>query len=185
MKTPFAAVALAAAVCFSLQSCTKEPAPPTEGSAPAQPGSGDPSNPPAPASAASPLTHTYHTRGIIESLPEAGKPTLELMIRHEAINDFVDGAGAVVGMNAMTMPFPRLDDGVTLQGLAIGDKVAFSFTNTWSGPAGSRRPDWVINSLTKLPADTELVFGKKQTPAPTSDAGPRPEGGPEPEPESK
>lgn len=132
-----------------------------------------------------PLTHTYHTRGIIKSIPVAGNPAAELQIQHEAINDFVDGAGAVVGMNAMTMPFPRLADGVSLQGLAIGDKVAFSFINTWSGPAGSRRPDWVINSLTKLPADTELVFGKKQTPAPTSEAGPRPEGGPEPEPESK
>lgn len=171
MKTPFAAVALAAAVCFTLQSCTKEPAAPDHNGAAKSP----------PASESEALTHTYHTRGIIESIPEAGKPALELMIRHEAINDFVDGSGAVVGMNAMTMPFPRLADGVTLDGVAVGDKIAFSFTNTWRGPAASRRPDWVIDSITKLPADTELVFGKKQTPAPASDAEPRPETGPEPE----
>jgi Cu/Ag efflux protein CusF len=175
MKNDFAAVALAAAVCFSLSSCTKEPPaePPVKPASPAAPST-------SPASA-DPATHTYAARGIIESLPEAGKPTLELMIRHEAINDFIDGAGAVVGMNAMTMPFPRLAPGVSLEGLAVGDKIGFTFTNTWSGPAGSRRPEWVIDSITRLPADTELTFGKKQPVAPE----PRPEGSPEPEPESK
>ena len=113
-----------------------------------------------------PITHTYKTRGIIMSLPVPGSPASELQIQHEAIDGFVGASGEVVGMNAMTMPFPRLATGVTLDGLVKGDKVEFTFTNTWSGPAGSRRPDWVVDSMAKLPADTELVFGQKQTPAP-------------------
>lgn len=125
------------------------------------------------------VVNTYHVRGIIASLPEPGKPASELQIQHEAINDFVDASGVVAGMNAMTMPFPNLAPGVTLDGLVVGDKIAFAFTNTWSGPPNARKPGWVVDSIAKLPADTELVFGKKSTPPaspPASTA--EPAGGP-------
>jgi hypothetical protein len=154
MKAPLSAVAIAAACFFVCVACDR-------GVDTSGPASG-PQNANEPA----PLTHTYHTRGIIQSLPEANKPTAELMIQHEAINDFVDGKGAVVGMNAMTMPFPRLAPGVTLDGLAVGDKIAFSFTNTWTGPETARKPAWVVDNVSKLPAETELIFGKKVTPVP-------------------
>lgn len=154
MKLTFVAVALATACFLGCSACERKTEVVTP--VPAPQDGGEPA----------PITHTYSTRGIIESLPEAGKPTSELMIRHEAINDFVNGSREVVGMNAMTMPFPRLSEGVTLEGLAVGDKVAFSFTNTWSGPEGSRRPGWVIDAISELPAETELIFGKKATPPP-------------------
>ncbi len=152
MKAPLSAVAIATACFFVCAGCDRgvDTAAPPSGSQNA--------NEPAP------LTHTYHTRGIIQSLPEANKPTAELMIQHEAINDFVDGKGAVVGMNAMTMPFPRLAPGVSLDGLAVGDKISFSFTNTWTGPEATRKPAWVIDTISKLPAETELIFGKKVAP---------------------
>lgn len=151
MKSTLPAVALATACLFACSACDRK----TENFTPRPQVVGEPAS----------LTHTYQTRGIIESLPEAGKPASELMIRHEAINDFVDGKGAVVGMNAMTMPFPRLSPGVSLEGFAVGDKIAFSFTNTWTGPESARKPGWTVDAISKLPADTELVFGTKTTPA--------------------
>ncbi|MCW5768142.1 MAG: copper-binding protein [Phycisphaeraceae bacterium] len=147
MKTALKAVALATASFLLCSACDR--------AADVKPnGAQDPA----------PITHTYQTRGIIESLPDRSKPTAELQIRHEAINDFVDGAGKLIGMNAMIMPFPDLAQGVTLEGLAVGDKIEFSFTNTWSGAETSRRPRWVIDSISKLPPETELTFGKKSTP---------------------
>lgn len=118
------------------------------------------------AAGTSPNIHTYHSRGIVQSIPEAGRPTTELHIQHEAINDFVDGTGAVVGMNAMRMPFPALGKDVSLEGIVVGDKVSFSFTVTWSAPDGNApRPTWIVNSIEKLPAETELTFSAKQVPA--------------------
>lgn len=156
MNPSFRVAALVAASFVALASCEKS--------------ASRPANQPTPATNAEPaqITNAYKVRGIIESLPEAGKPASELMIRHEAINDFVDGQGAVVGMNAMTMPFPKLAPDVTLDGFAVGDKIAFEFSNTWSGPENARRPGWTITSISKLPADTELVFTKKSVPAPDS-----------------
>ncbi|MBX3317766.1 MAG: copper-binding protein [Phycisphaeraceae bacterium] len=150
MKTALKAVALATASFLLCSACDR--------AADVKPGAANGAQDPAP------ITHTYQTRGIIESLPDRSKPTAELQIRHEAINDFVDGAGKLIGMNAMIMPFPDLAQGVTLEGLAVGDKIEFSFTNTWSGAETSRRPRWVIDSISKLPPETELTFGKKSTP---------------------
>lgn len=110
------------------------------------------------AGAAAPATQTYHTRGIIKQLPDPKSPTNEFMIQHEAIDTFVNGQGKVVGMNAMTMPFPKLGEGISLDGLAINDKVAFSFTVTWPGPT------WVVDSMEKLPPETEMIFGRAKPP---------------------
>lgn len=94
---------------------------------------------------------TYPLRGIIAALPEA--PGKSLMIRHEAIHDFVDSFGEQVGMNSMTMPFER-QPGVDLSGLKPGDKVALVWVVDWG------KNDARITRIEKLPADTPLVFGK-------------------------
>ncbi len=160
MNPTLRAAAIAAAAFFALTSCKKglpsQTSPPTQTAG----------------AVATEITNTYRVRGIVESLPEAGKPASELMIRHEAINDFVDGRGDVVGMNAMTMPFPAIAPSVALDGLAVGDKIAFEFSNTWSGPESARRPGWTIISVEKLPPETELTFAKKSTP-PSKPSEPR------------
>ncbi|HPO92968.1 MAG TPA: copper-binding protein [Phycisphaerales bacterium] len=100
-------------------------------------------------------TGVYEVRGEISSLPDAAKPGSELRIRHEAIPDFKDASGAIIGMNAMVMPFP-LAPGVSLEGFKVGDKVKFTFA-AWMQP-GKR--GWEIRTITHLPAGTELQFGK-------------------------
>lgn len=96
---------------------------------------------------------TYQTRGEIVALTAAEGENASLSIRHEAIPDFADRDGHVVGMDAMTMPFPPAD-GLDLAGFAVGDKVAVTFDVTWGG----EHSGWEATSLEKLPADTELDF---------------------------
>lgn len=102
---------------------------------------------------AAPVT-TYEVRGEITRLPgsdETGGQRV-VYIRHEAIDEFVGIDGDVVGMNSMTMPFP-VSDADELNGLAVGDKIAFSLEVQWEGD-----PPYRIRRIEKLPADTELVF---------------------------
>ncbi len=106
-------------------------------------GSGDPA-PAAPDA-------TYRVRGELVRFTDAGRR--EVFIRHEAIPDFRSEAGAVVGMEAMTMPFP-LASGVSTEGLAAGDRVEFVFEVRWRA---SSEP-MAITSLEKLPAGTRLGF---------------------------
>ncbi|MBN8216340.1 MAG: copper-binding protein [Spirochaetes bacterium] len=94
---------------------------------------------------------SYEMRGIVSALPErSGQP---VMIRHEAIHDFVDSFGERVGMNAMTMPFD-LARGVSLSNIAPGDKVSFTWAVDWG------KNDARIQRIQKLPGETVLVFGK-------------------------
>lgn len=100
----------------------------------------------------------YEVRGEIDRLPSS---TGDLMIHHESIPTFTDKNSVVVGMNSMTMPFPELGPGVTLDGLAPGDKIAFTMAVWWSPPQG-----WAITAIDKLPADTELDFTTPGVPTP-------------------
>lgn len=103
----------------------------------------------------------YTTRGIIRALPDPDRPGAGLSIQHEEIPEFVNGAGESVGMRSMTMPFPTLADGVSLEGLEAGDRVRFTFGVTWSPAAsGSTRPipGWTLTHIEELPADTRLDF---------------------------
>jgi len=93
----------------------------------------------------------YTVRGEVVRLPEPGRSGSEMSIRHEAVPDFVDRAGHVVGMGSMVMPF-RLDPPVLAGGIAVGDKVEMRFAVDWS-----RNAFW-IERLDKLPADTPLRF---------------------------
>jgi Cu/Ag efflux protein CusF len=95
--------------------------------------------------------HRYAGRGEIVKLPAAGGPR-EVTIRHEAIDDFANASGEVVGMNAMAMPF-EVAPSVPLEDLRVGDKIAFRFAVGWSPPVLR------VEELRKLPAETALTFG--------------------------
>ncbi len=98
-------------------------------------------------------TATYVVRGEITGLPDADNPTSSLMIRHEAIPDFVDAQGKTVGMDTMTMPFPPAAE-LDLSPFSVGDQVAVTFVVTW----GAGHNGWEATQLTTLPADTPLDF---------------------------
>lgn len=98
--------------------------------------------------------------GQITQLPDPGVPGSELKIHHQQIRDFKTKDGTVninkdgiAGMRSMTMPFP-VADGVSLEGLQVGDKISFDFVVNW----GNNRPAWEVTAIQKLPADTEIDF---------------------------
>ena len=97
---------------------------------------------------------TYRVRGEIARLPEGGSGAPEIWIRHEAIPDFTGEDGQRIGMDSMTMPF-ALDPAVSLQSIAVGDKVAFTLEVRWTDRAAPAK----VVRLEKLPSETELVFG--------------------------
>ncbi len=101
-------------------------------------------------------------RGQVTSLATEGPAAQPLMIHHEHIPDFVGATGEVhqnadgtLGMKAMTMPFPEIAPGVSLEGIEAGDKVAFELSVAWEGT----RPTYWISAIEELPADTALDFG--------------------------
>ncbi len=72
----------------------------------------------------------YSVRGIVRQVPADPRPGGELFIHHEAIPDFRDEDGAVVGMDSMAMPFPVAEE-TELGSLAAGDRIRFSFEVRW------------------------------------------------------
>ena len=98
---------------------------------------------PAPGGAPSPARR-YSVRGEVVAVDAA-----QLSIRHEAIPDFVDRSGTAVGMGAMVMPFP-VAKGVSLAGLAPGDKIRFRFVMDWE------RNRMEIDEVEELPRETRL-----------------------------
>ena len=93
----------------------------------------------------------YAVRALLVSLPE--QPSDEVTLRHEAIPDFTDQSGAVVGMDSMEMPFPSAK-GAPLAGLAAGDKVLATFSVDWS------QGRYAVESIKKLPHETQLELGR-------------------------
>ena len=103
--------------------------------------------------------------GEITALPIAGDPSSELKIHHEHIPTFRTKQGiinvnskGIAGMNAMEMPFPPAD-GLSLDGLAVGDKVRFTFAVNWGGQRA-----WEVTEIEKLAADTVIDYSVKPTP---------------------
>lgn len=94
----------------------------------------------------------YTLRGELVRLAAEGSKPAELSIRHEAIPDFKNAAGEVVGMQPMVMPF-AVGPAVSIDGLEPGDKIRFRFTMDW--PNNALR----IESIEELPRDTALDFG--------------------------
>jgi Cu/Ag efflux protein CusF len=116
------------------------------------PGCGPPAaGPGAPAAQEKASGSRYIVRGEIVRLPAAGAETAQLMIRHEAIPDFVNKTGEKVGMQAMTMAF-QTAAGVSLQGFQVGDKIEFGLRVDWENNT------YEILELKKLPPDTPLKF---------------------------
>ena len=109
-----------------------------------------------------PPSATYTVRGVVESLPDAIAGS-ELEVRHEAIPNFVDETGAVTGMPSMIMPFP-LAKGLSLDGIAKGDKIELTFAVWWKP-----RNHYEATKIVELPADTALTFPAAR-PAPNDPA---------------
>lgn len=108
-------------------------------------------------------THVYVARGVITAMPSAGDFRAELRIYHEHIPTFRGKGGqvhvnadGVLGMKAMDMPFPSLASGVTLDGLAVGDKVEFELSVAYEP-----RIEYSVTRLSKLPPETEISFENK------------------------
>ena len=130
MDTTTKIAACAAALALSL-SCKDGGEGPRQAAAPAQ---------------ASASAREYTVRGEVVRVGPS-----ELTLRHEAIPDFADRSGAVVGMNAMVMPFP-VASGVDLVGLAPGARIRFRFVMDWE------RNRMQIEAIEPLPRGTPLEF---------------------------
>jgi len=95
----------------------------------------------------------YTVRGELVSLPDADDAMSSLRIEHEAIPDMVGHDGKVSGMDSMTMPFSTRE-GLSLDGLSVGDKVEFDLNIDWD-----RTPALLVTEIHQLAADTELTLG--------------------------
>jgi len=100
---------------------------------------------------------TYVVRGEVMSLPLKSLPATELKVKHEAIDDFKDREGKVVGMSAMVMEFPPAK-GVDVSTLNVGDKVSVTFSVWWT-----QSPPWLAMKVELLAPETALEFRKKKT----------------------
>jgi Cu/Ag efflux protein CusF len=90
----------------------------------------------------------YRVRGEVTEMPvDAGDM---MYIRHEAIPDFKGASGPVQGMDSMIMGF-RPAEGVSLDGVEVGTKIAFVLEITWGS-----EPRQEIRDVEILPPETEL-----------------------------
>ncbi|MCA3004067.1 MAG: copper-binding protein [Phycisphaerales bacterium] len=137
------------------------------------PGCG-PSTPEGPATPARQPDATYVTRGMVVQLPRGNDPRTQFKVKHEAIDNFADRNGKIVGMNAMIMEFPPAR-GVSLTGLAVGDPVEVTFSVWWRDT-----PPWLATKITKLPAGIEFNFGKADPSRATAGEGAAPAASPTP-----
>lgn len=101
---------------------------------------------------------TYESRGVVVRVPDPADPLSDLVIRHEAIDDFRGIDGEVVGMRSMSMPFP-VAPGVDLTAIEPGSKVAFTLEVEWEG-----EPPYRVVRIEELPADAELEFREASPP---------------------
>jgi hypothetical protein len=102
---------------------------------------------------ASPSSRRYTVRAEVVRLPESGAPLRELVLRHEAIPDFVGQEGRVVGMEAMVMPL-EVARTLPLDGVRAGDKVEIVLEVDWA------RPSYRVVQLRPLPSSTVLDLGR-------------------------
>lgn len=107
---------------------------------------------------------SYTVRAEVKMVPVKGKPTSEFIVRHEAIDTFVDPRTGALGMNSMDMPFGVRDEKL-LEGIAAGDKVEVTF-GVWYAEIGGQKQieRYLVTGLKKLPAETVLTFGKASPP---------------------
>lgn len=108
-----------------------------------------------PANAPTTELHTYTVRAEVRSLPVPNDPRTEFTAKHEAIPEYM-GPKGVLGMGPMVMPFP-LKDGVSLEGIDVGDKVDLTFEVVYN-VAEQMPTDYHTIRVVELPADTVLDF---------------------------
>lgn len=99
-------------------------------------------------------------RGEIKSMPADGVAGDDPKIHHTQIVDFkgADGsipvtADGIAGMRSMTMPFP-MAEGVSLDGIAAGDKIEFDFEVRWN----DGRASWEVTRIEKLDPSVEIDY---------------------------
>jgi Cu/Ag efflux protein CusF len=95
-----------------------------------------------------PPDQVYTVRGVVESLPAGSSD--EMTLRHEAISSFINASGRKVGMKTMAMSFTKAS-GASLDGIAVGDKVKFTFEVRHQSSPMLR-----VTRLEELPPDTAL-----------------------------
>jgi len=100
----------------------------------------------------------YVIRGEVISVPQDGKPGTQFIVKHEPIDNYRDASGRVVGMSTMGMPFTP-GEGVSLEGMRPGDKIEMKWVIQWKPEAKE-----YVESLRKLPPETQLRFGKAHPP---------------------
>ncbi len=101
--------------------------------------------------------------GAITMLPIEGDASTELRIRHQHIPTFKSADGSIntnskgiAGMASMKMPFP-LADGVSTEGLSIGDNIRFTFEVIWT----DNIPAWEVTQIEQIDASTVIDFSNK------------------------
>lgn len=97
-----------------------------------------------------PPAQSYTVAGTIVELPSTEPPGQDLSIRHDEIPEFVGRSGEATGMRAMTMPFPHIADDVSLEGLAVGTDVRFTFLVDYAAD-----PIYIVTDLEPVPAVAE------------------------------
>jgi hypothetical protein len=102
------------------------------------------------------VTYTYHLRGIVRALPQAGQSPRSIEIKTQAIPNWVNFNGKIHPMMAMTMPY-QLAHGLPLDGIAQGDKVAFTYKVNWTAD------QMVISGISRLPPKTIVNFAMPAT----------------------
>lgn len=113
--------------------------------------------PPAAPPAAPPGARAYVVRGEVVQRPSPVVAGIEVLVRHEAIDDFVDASGRTVGMDAMVMPF-EVDPSAAPKDLAAGDKVQVRFSMDW------KEPRLRVERIERLAPGTILRFGPARPP---------------------
>ena len=106
---------------------------------------------------------TYTVRGQVTQLPDPNNPGTGLYVNHEAIDDFVDREGEVVGMDPMPMPFP-VDEKVSLEGIVPGDVVELELHVDWGAETEAE-----IVGIRELPPGTKLEFRAAKPPKTTQE----------------
>jgi hypothetical protein len=93
----------------------------------------------------------YVVRGEVVQAPSPVAAGTQALVRHEAIDDFVDATGKVVGMDAMVMPFD-IAPPISAKDLSVGDKVEVRFSMDW------KEPRLRVERMDRLPPGTILTF---------------------------
>ena len=99
----------------------------------------------------------YVVRGEVVQTPAPVTAGIQVLVRHEAIDDFVDAAGKVVGMDAMIMPF-EVSPSAAPRDLAAGDKIEVRFSMDW------KEPRLRVERIQRLAPGTALEFRAARAP---------------------